>query len=223
MSKPPADFSGAVAEAAAKARTEQAERRRLEDGLRRPSGRTPAERNAQRLDMLLRRVLPPNAAGALQFVLDRALDTLYGEFNLNADEVRSLLKERREVGRFAVTPIERPVVDALAYLSDVIAGCEEAPDKLSGRVSADAGFDSDSLISGRAAARGRKKGSREAGARRSEAASGDHDVWVKAAQRRLDAGMAQHNVSSAIARQFDVSPRAIRDVLQQRGVIKKRK
>jgi hypothetical protein len=173
--------------------------------------------------MVLRGILPPNAAGGLQWILDRSLNTLYGESGLDAERVKALLEERRDVNCFSVTPIARPIADALAYLSDVIAACEEAPDSVLGRELGDAGLDHDSLISGRASARGRKKGAREAGIQRADAAASAHDEWVTVAKRRIAGGMSQHNVASAIAPLFNVTERAMRNALQKRGVIEKRK
>lgn len=219
----PRSLADVVKAAAMDAKDNQVERARLEAVVRNPKGATAVHRNAVRLDLILRRTLPPNAAGALQRVLDRALDTLYGDFGLDAQRVGMLLEERRDVHRFAVTPLAPRIADALAYLSDVVAACEEAPDKVSGQALADAGLDTDSLISGRTAARGRKKGSREAADQRRHSATAVHDEWVKVAERRIAGGTAPHNVASAIAPQFKVTSKAMRTVLQRRGVIKKRK
>ena len=68
----PRSLADVVKAAATDAKNNEVERARLEAVMRKPKGATAVDRNAMRLDLILRRTLPPNAAGVLQRVLDRA-------------------------------------------------------------------------------------------------------------------------------------------------------
>lgn len=212
-------FAEMVRQAAATAREQQIEQERLEQMTCKPDGTTPAERNEQRLDAALRRALPPNAAGGLQRILDRTLDTLYDELGLRQDEVRALLIECRDPHRLTRSLIEPRARDALGNLSEVVAACEEPTDAASAKFRSAAGLSRDSLLSGRAAARARVTGGSANGEQRKQQAADKHAKWCDAAQRLLVSGRDPHQVASMVARAQGANVRTVRNVLQRAGLL----
>jgi hypothetical protein len=218
-----AAFAAVVRAAASDARTNEVERARQGEAIRRPPGASPAERNDRRLDAILCRGLPPNAAGVLHGVLDHALDILYGEFGLDTGAVRELLIERRNPERFTSTAVDPRVSDAVAVLSLVVAACEEAQDAETAKALSAAGMNSDALLSGRSAARARAKGGGATGKERQRLAEIEHVRWCADAQKHIEAGRAPHTLASTLAMKYGVHPDTMRDALVARGVLQRRR
>lgn len=204
------------------AREQQVEQTRIAQRINKPSGTTRADRNDQRLDAILHRALPQNAAGLVQRLLDRALDILYGEFGLNPDAVRALLTERRDPQRFASTAVPPRVADALADLSEIVTACEEAPDAAATRALSDAGISSDALLSGRLAARARKQGGSSTGTQRQDDAREKHEKWRAAAHDLLATNKKPHEIAGIVASRFGVDARTVRNELQRAGILTRR-
>jgi hypothetical protein len=216
-------FADVVRKAAKVARTQQVEQTQLESLLSALTGATPAERNAQRLDAILRRALPATAPGALQRILDRTLDTLYCECSLDANAVRALLAERRDPHRSETTPLDARAAVALAYLSEIVTACEEPVDREAARELGDAGLSADALLNGRAAARARRNGGQTRGGQRQVEASPDHAKWCAQARKLLEHGRNAHEVASIVAAKSGVNVRTVRNALQRAGVLVPRK
>lgn len=213
----------AVREAVAASRASRDAHQRAEQAVERPTGKTPAERNERRLDAILQGALPRKAGGALQRILDRTLQTLYGDCGFVVADVRALLLERRDLHRIVTTPVENRVADALAVLSEIVTACEEPIDASTASAISDAGMSGDAMLTGRVAAHARRSGGQSAGRQRVEEARADHDRWEKAARAEIANGTPLRNVAAAVADRYGVTPRAVRDALQARDVLSKRK
>lgn len=68
----------------------------------------------------------------------------------------------------------------------------------------------------------RSTGGRNAGEKRKAKAEESHAMWVAKARAYLEQGEAPHNVSSKVASYYKKSPKQVRNVLQNCGVLKKR-
>lgn len=85
-------------------------------------------------------------------------------------------------------------------------------------------FDRDELAKiGIPVKEGRKIGGRKGAATNKEQAVPNHDEWVDFARKLIGQGNPEHNVASKVAKKFLKSSRQVRTVLQERGVLKKRK
>lgn len=70
---------------------------------------------------------------------------------------------------------------------------------------------------------GRKKGGKKSGETRRAEAKPWHAECVAEARRMLRGGTGEHTLASTLARRFRVTPRRVRTVLQEAGMLKKRK
>jgi hypothetical protein len=70
---------------------------------------------------------------------------------------------------------------------------------------------------------GRKIGARKGAATNKAKAAPEHKSWVNEARRCLNQGASKRHVASDVAGKFGVSSHRVRTVLQQHGVLEKRK
>lgn len=68
---------------------------------------------------------------------------------------------------------------------------------------------------------GRKKGGKKSAETRRSEAKPWHDGCVAAAKRMLAGGIRKRDLASKLARRFNVTPRQVRNVLQEAGVLEK--
>lgn len=208
-----------VRRAAKEARLSQAERESAEAALTMPKGATPADRNDTLLEAMLGGALPRRSPIALRRILERSLQTLYVEYQLDRSVARELLLERRNPKRSASTPVDPRVADALGYLSEILAAIEEPSSPEGAKASAAAGLSRDALLSGPVAAGARKRGGVASGTTRRVEAGKRHRDWCHTARLALKAGREPRDVASLVAKRYGVKADTVRRVLVREGVL----